>query len=266
MANKIVIIGGMGPQASLYFHKLIIDNAAKSGANDNADYPEVIHFSIPVKDFINADDSQPALDMIKSSLSNISVCRNDLVFLTCNTAHLLKNEIETSGKLTITPLMGAIGDHLSEKNYSGLKIGVLASPTTIKSELYSSEIRKQGNEVIAPSLKDQNKLEKIIRSVLANKNPKKYEKDLNKIIKNLKSKGSEKIVVGCTELSVVLKDSRDKSLLDPLKLLIDQKLNHVELLEEFNLPYKVSLASRKLIKNRITRATHNKLAKILTSS
>lgn len=233
MANKVIIIGGMGPQASLYFHSLVINNAAANSAKNNADYPEVVHFSIPVQDFINTNDSLPALKMINNSLSNIHVDKNDHVFLTCNTAHLLQDKIESSNNLTITPLVGAVRKHLSEQDHRDLKIGVLASPTTIKSELYSDAIMEQGNEVVAPSQSDQKKIEIIIRDVLANGDPEKYKKDLKKIIKNLKGQGADKIVVGCTELSVVLKDSRDKSLLDPLKILIDQNLNKIRHDREF---------------------------------
>lgn len=266
MANKIVIVGGMGPQASLYFHKLIIDNAAVNGAKDNADYPEIVHFSIPVQDFINADDSRPAILMINNSLSNVSVEQEDRVFLTCNTAHLLQDEIERSNSLKITPLMGAVKNHLSRNDYRGLKIGLLASPTTIKSGLYSDAIKDQGYEVVVPSQNGQKRLEAIIRNVLANKNPKYYEKELKAIIKSLKKQGANKIIIGCTELSVVLKDSRENSLLDPLKLLIDQNLNIVQHSEEIRLPFKGGLSPKKLVSNRLTRATHNKLAKLLASS
>lgn len=52
MKNRIVILGGMGPQASLELHGRILRHASKLGAQDGSDYPEILHLSVPVSDFI----------------------------------------------------------------------------------------------------------------------------------------------------------------------------------------------------------------------
>lgn len=51
--KRIVIIGGMGPQASINLHQKIIEAATSRGARNNNDYPEIMHISIPVVDFIS---------------------------------------------------------------------------------------------------------------------------------------------------------------------------------------------------------------------
>lgn len=58
MKKSILIIGGMGPQASLLLHERIIKRAIKNGAKDNEDFPVITHLSIPVPDFIGADSTQ----------------------------------------------------------------------------------------------------------------------------------------------------------------------------------------------------------------
>lgn len=67
--KHIVIIGGMGPQASLLLHRRIIDFAVKKGAKLNSDYPKITHISIPVPDFISDMKQKPkAVALIKKSL------------------------------------------------------------------------------------------------------------------------------------------------------------------------------------------------------
>ena len=51
--KDILIIGGMGPQASLLLHKRIIDHAVKQGARHEHEFPSITHVSIAVKDFIS---------------------------------------------------------------------------------------------------------------------------------------------------------------------------------------------------------------------
>lgn len=67
--KKILIIGGMGPQASLRLHRLILDKAVKNGAKDGKDFPSIVHLSLPIDDFIS-DQSKTidALATIRESL------------------------------------------------------------------------------------------------------------------------------------------------------------------------------------------------------
>lgn len=53
MNNRIVIVGGMGPQANIELHKKIIDKAAELGAHEGDEFPEVLNISVPIADFIS---------------------------------------------------------------------------------------------------------------------------------------------------------------------------------------------------------------------
>lgn len=52
MKQRIIIIGGMGPQASLELHRRMIQQALADGAKDGTDFPHIVHLSLPVPDFI----------------------------------------------------------------------------------------------------------------------------------------------------------------------------------------------------------------------
>ena len=47
MKQRIIIIGGMGPQASLELHQRIIRRASANGARDGTDFPHIVHLSLP---------------------------------------------------------------------------------------------------------------------------------------------------------------------------------------------------------------------------
>lgn len=57
--KRIIIIGGMGPQASVELHRRVVAMAAQIGTGANHDYPEIIHYSLPVVDFIDDETSRP---------------------------------------------------------------------------------------------------------------------------------------------------------------------------------------------------------------
>lgn len=69
MNKRILIIGGMGPQASLKLHQHIINRAVENGAIHGSDFPEIIHISLPVDDFISdSNKTSKALSLIKRRL------------------------------------------------------------------------------------------------------------------------------------------------------------------------------------------------------
>ncbi len=76
MNRRIVIIGGMGPQASLSLHERLIKRAQELGARNGNEFPEIIHFSLPIDDFIS-DESKTvqAIALIKERLACFWQCR-----------------------------------------------------------------------------------------------------------------------------------------------------------------------------------------------
>jgi aspartate racemase len=67
--KKILIIGGMGPQASLLLHQRLIEKAVEQGAINGEDFPDITHLSIPVPDFISDQTLMPqALKILRHKL------------------------------------------------------------------------------------------------------------------------------------------------------------------------------------------------------
>lgn len=67
--QNILILGGMGPQASLLLHERLIQHASKMGAKQPQDFPAITHLSMPHEEFIsNPTRTSKALEIIKRHL------------------------------------------------------------------------------------------------------------------------------------------------------------------------------------------------------
>lgn len=67
--KKILIIGGMGPQAGITLHQKIINQAVKNGVKIGSEFPAITHVSIPVPEFIDSPKQmRAAFRVIKESL------------------------------------------------------------------------------------------------------------------------------------------------------------------------------------------------------
>lgn len=222
MSARIVIIGGMGPQASLELHRRIIAGAAKSGAKDNEDYPEIIHASIPIPDFISSGDGSAGLKRLEQSLDTLHFRKNDKVVLACNTVHLLLPEIESKYHLKLASLIRATVEAVRKSGAN--TVGLLASPTTIKDGLYEMPLSKIGCEVLLPTDSDIEVLERAIRHVIAGGPVDDVRKLIEPIISRLTNAGAEYVILGCTELSVIFNNESNGQIIDPLEVICRQLL------------------------------------------
>lgn len=103
-------------------------------------------------------------------------------------------------------------------------IGLLASPSSIKTMLFEKPLREAGINVMLPSLSSQTRLEQCIRHVIAGMPATSQQPLVLTVVQELKSRGAQKVILGCTELSVIFEDTANRDLFDPLEAITKQIL------------------------------------------
>jgi aspartate racemase len=201
--KTIGILGGMGPGASAYMYKLLIDFSIKYfSARNNDDFPEIVLYSIPVPDFIsNKKNQEVALEMLKDSVIKLNRINVSFLTIACNTAHVLLPVLEKISKASFISMINEVVKKVQQSRIK--KVGILGTPSTINSKLYQNALDKYGIESVLPNNKQQLILDKIIRSILAGRINEKDKIQLVDIADSLKLLGAEGIVLGCTELPLI---------------------------------------------------------------
>ena len=88
----------------------------------------------------------------------------------------------------------------------GLKhISILGSRTTLRMKLYQNELEKHSIKSIEPSIEQQEVIAEAVRKVVSNKTEEKDALAIRKIIDDLKIRGAEGVILGCTEIPLLLK-------------------------------------------------------------
>ena len=226
MKQRIIIIGGMGPQASLELHRRMIQQAQANGAKDGTDFPHIVHLSLPVPDFIaNESQRSEALEIIINELKNIDVSMDDVIIIACNTAHLLQPDIERRLNIRITSMVDAAIDHVS-RYYKTIRL--LASPTTIRTGLYDKPLKAAGVTVLTPDKDEEQALEVIIRAVISGQTISQSALDKIPIITQSEQanaanyinnySSSPPVLLGCTELSCAFAEKPNT--IDPINILL----------------------------------------------
>ncbi len=107
--------------------------------------------------------------------------------------------------------------HIASKGLQ--RVGIVASPTTVKSQLYSQPLQAIGVTLVSPSAPQLVIIEQVIRGVIAG-NAQSHAKQLHSIVQSM-LRDCEAVILGCTELSVLAKHM--PHCIDPLAI-VTQKL------------------------------------------
>lgn len=201
--KKIIgILGGMGPVASADTYASIVRFCQENYQSCQDDeFPTIVLYSLPIPEFSHLGFTDQEKDKLVSklilALKKLERAGASLILMDCNTIHYFYNQLQEAIKTPIINLISLTSQYITAY-YPESKIGVLCSQTSKDLKLYSSAL---SNQVIETSELEQTWVNKIILSVMAGKNGPSHLKVMNQIIANLKSRGADHIILGCTEIS-----------------------------------------------------------------
>jgi aspartate racemase len=224
--KKIGIIDGMGAFAGARFFQRLLEKISQ----ENIPFPEIVLNAISIEDFI-ADPSKaiPAKKIISKRIKFFNQQKVSMIVMACNTAHIMHTDLL---KIARCPFPSIIDLVISEiENQVTRRIGVLASPTTLKRKLYENKLNEVDLTPIIPDKRFQKLLEKIIRGVIDNRLSKLDVKNLNSSTKNFIRKNQlDGIILGCTELPLAFQKLKFNNIkiFDSLDILADAVVDHLK--------------------------------------
>jgi len=210
---RIGIIGGMGPMAGVILQKLIIENTP---AKIDQEHLEVVCFTNPhIPDRTKSLQKDNGKMFVKSIVESIKILEKldiDLILIPCNTAHARYNEIQSA---THIPIINMVELVLNKVREMGIKnIGILATDGTINSKVFETD--KSLRVTLPNTLMQKSVMDTIYRIKSGKYDNLKIFSDINNFVNDLKKQGVEKIILGCTELSIYFPVLNNNNLIDPL--------------------------------------------------
>ncbi len=200
--KKIGLIGGTSPESTLLYYENLISLSRKN-LPENV-YPEILIYSVNFDFVVSNMRREPRIvaEKFNEILKIFESSGVEIGALTANTMHLLYDMLNTS--IQMIHIVDSVRDYSVKKNYK--KLVLFGTKRTMESDLYPSKMKDEGIEIIIPSESDREEINEIIFSITAN--------GVNEKLKDRAMKIAEKyadladaIILGCTELPLVLKDS-----------------------------------------------------------
>jgi len=208
MMKTIGLIGGMSWQSTVPYYRLI--NEAVGDRLGGLHSAKAILFSV---DFYEVEQLQRAGDweesgrLLAQAAHSLELAGADFLVLCTNTMHKVASAIE--GAVTI-PLLHIADSTANEIKRSGLTaVGLLGTRFTMEQEFYKDRLQaRHGINVVVPEEQDREIVHRVIYEELClGKVIDASRVQYRRIIKQLVESGAEAIILGCTEISMLVQSN-----------------------------------------------------------
>ncbi|MBS3105131.1 amino acid racemase [Candidatus Woesearchaeota archaeon] len=220
--RTIGILGGMGPAATADLYNRIINIfQQRFGARYDKDFPEIVIISLPVPDVVESIENENlTLTMLTDAAVRLEKIGCFIIAIPCNTVHAYIGKLRGIVKIPVISIMEEVALYCKEENL--LNVGLLSTEFTKNQELYDSELTKYTINLIKLNDKRQKILTRLIMSILNGEINQSNRDILLELINNFKNKKAEAIILGCTELPLLInQESSDIPLIDTIQLLAE---------------------------------------------
>lgn len=205
------IISGMGAFAGMRLAKYLLDQAQDSKIMLDSDFPEFILYNLPVKgmDETGITDEELVKSQLKSALEKIEVWGCQQVVIACNTAHIFLHELQSNFDGHIINMIQCACDEVRVK-----KVGILCSDTTKNARLYENALDRKGIQSVSTTDIEQKALNDAVKNAISGRPIRGNLTDAEHIIIRMSRAGADEVIVGCTEIPLILESRTAMNLID----------------------------------------------------
>ena len=211
--KKIGIIGGIAPESTVEYYRLII--ASYREQKRDGSYPPIIINSIDMKkmlDLIAAKELAGVTEYLLGEVKKLAQAGADLGLLASNTPHVVFEDIQRQSPLPLISIVDAACE--ATKALGIKKVGLFGTRFTMQGRFYPEVFSRQGITLIVPDLDDQDYIhEKYMNELVNGIFLAETREGLLAIVDRLKEKhGIQGLILGGTELPLILRDAAGRGI------------------------------------------------------
>lgn len=210
------ILGGMGPEATVYFFQEIVEQTEAEKDQDHIPILIYNYPQIPDRTFAYLGEGKSPANDLLYGIRKLEDAGADLIAIPCNSAHLWIEYMQKNAKAEIINMIDLALKEFREPD----KVGILGTTLTVKSKLYENPLKIKGVEVLLPE--NQEMVMDQIRLIKGGQ-IEQARKKLLEMAGDLIDRGATHILAGCTEIPLALRHNDLKvPFVDPMRLMASE--------------------------------------------
>ena len=202
--KTIGVIGGMSWESSLEYYRLLNEEVKRRlGGLHSA---SVVLYSLdfqPIEELQDKGD----WDSLGKVMANAAICLQkggaDGILIASNTMHKLAGSIQAAVKIPFLHIADAAA--LSALSRGIKRVGLLGTRFTMEQDFYRDRLASHGLAVMVPEAKDRATIHRVIYDELClGRLEVRSRAEFQRIIEDLAHQGAEGVVLGCTEIPLLI--------------------------------------------------------------
>ncbi len=203
--KKIGLVGGTGPESTLMYYKEL--NSRIDKITDGKQMPDLAIESVNFRkawNYVVEKQYDSLTDYLSEKVHNLESTGSQVIALTAATMHLVYDEIVQKTGVQLISIPKSVAEEITKKGYK--KVGLLGTIFTMEQDYMKKDLVKAGIEVCIPEKADRELVAKRIYEELEVGIVKDTTlKEFTSIIEKMKKEqGIQAVILGCTELPLLL--------------------------------------------------------------
>src|SRR5690554_3743195 len=208
--KTIGLIGGMSWESTVEYYRLINEeiNSRMGGLHSGKCLLYSVDFG-EIEPFMRTNEWDKIGQALINAAKDLEKGGADFILLCTNTMHKLFEQIKDGIKTELIHIADATAEKVLRENIE--RVGLLGTRQTMEEDFYKSRLEKKGVQVLIPNQKDRDIVHQVIFNELClGKIRKESKEEYKRIIEELISMGAEGIILGCTEIPLLIKKEDSK--------------------------------------------------------
>lgn len=218
--KTIGLIGGMSWQSTIDYYREINEGVKrKLGGLHSA---QIALYSVdfePIEKLQHSGEWEATGEILAAAASSVEKCGADFFLICTNTMHKVAEQVTGAVEIPLLHIADATAEALHQDNVT--KIGLLGTAFTMEQDFYRGRlVDKHGIDVVVPDVDDRKIIHDIIfRELCLGQVKEESKQEYLRIVKSLKGMGCQGVILGCTEIGMLIgQDDTDIPLYDTTKI------------------------------------------------
>ena len=203
--KTIGMIGGTGWPSTLEYYRIINQETNRRLGGLSSAKIMLSSFNYAEIDSLNKkEDHAGVYKLVLDAAERLKKASVDFIIICANTMHQYVDALENETGLKIVHIADATAIEITKKQLS--KIGLLGTRFTMEMDFYTKKLKESGIESLVPPKADREFIHNAIMNELLKEEFKEETKaKFLSIINDLVNQGAQGIVLGCTEIPLLIK-------------------------------------------------------------
>lgn len=222
--KTVGIIGGMSWQSSAKYYEWINQGIFEKlgGLHSGKILLSSINFAGFEKHMVK-DDWDKCAEIIIHEAKKLEQAGVDFIVISTNTVHLIADQVQDAISIPLLHIAEATAENILEQNIQ--KVALLGTIYTMEKDFYKKHLEQKDIEVLIPEKNDRIEINRIIFEELCQGKIVESSKNFyEQTIENFRENEAQGIILGCTELNMLVKNCNNINIFDTTKIHIKKTI------------------------------------------